>query len=281
MPQQISPLVSKGDRFMRSGERDKARKTYRRALQKRRGDIVALRRLARLELEEGNTAEAISLLSRIADLQPDDFEMRLLLADSIDETRDHATAEKVARELVKNAPDYGAAHNSLGNILQIQNRSEEALAAYRRALELERGSLPVFINIGNALDNLGKHGEAIDHYSKVLDQQPGSVEGRYYRARALLAVGEPEKAMADVKYCLALSPADQRAIALQGVLHAELGQDEEARRIFDNERFIRTIRPEPPERFADMAEFHGAVIDHIRNHSELEYEPFGFSTRGG
>ena len=281
MAQQISPLVSKGDRFMKSGEREKARKSYRRALQKRRDDIAALRRLASLEMDDGNKEEAIPLLRRIADLEPSDFEMRLLLVDTIEDTRDHTTAEETVRLLLGDAPDYGPAHNSLGNILQIQNRSDEALATYQRALELEPESQIISINIGNTLDDLGRHAESIDLYSKALEQQRGFVEARYYRSRALLAVGQPEEAMADIKYCLALAPADQRAIALQGVLHAELGQEEEARRIFDYDRFVRIVRPEAPSGYADMAEFHAAVIDHARNRAALEYDPYGFSTRGG
>lgn len=281
MAQVTSLQVSKGDRFLQSGKLKQARRAYRRALRGRRDDVEALRRLASLEIDDGNPQEAAPLLRRLADLRPDDLETRLLLASTVEDAGDDAGAEVVLRDLIRDAPDNAQAHNNLGNILQVQGRFDEAFTAYSRALELEPESAEIAVNVGNTLDERDRHGESIDYYARALDGRPGFVEGRYYRARALLAVGRFDEAMEDVKHCIALDPSNQGALALQGVLCAELGQQEAAGRIFDYDRLVRTFEPKPPAGFASREAFHAAVIDHVRNNAALEFEPSGVSTRGG
>ncbi len=281
MAQRTSAQVDKGDRFLQAGKPNQARKAYRRALRGRRDDVVALDRLASLEIDAGNPAEALPLLRRLAEMQPDDHQTRLRLATTLEDVEDHAEAEAVLRALVQDAPGHAEAHNNLANVLQARERFEEALEAYSRALELAPDSVEIAVNVGNTLDELGRHGESIAHYSKALERRPGLVEGRYYRARALTAVGRAEEAMADVKHCLALDAGNQRALALQGVLFAELGQHEEAHRIFDYDRQVRAFKPETPAGFSDRKEFLSAIVDHIRNGIKLDFEPMGASTRGG
>lgn len=281
MAQRTSAQVDKGDGFLKSGRLNQARKAYRRALRGRRDDAVALDRLASLELDAGNPADALPLLRRLAELQPEDQETRLRLASAVEDAGDPAEAEAVLRALLDDAPDNARAHNNLANVLQVQERFEEAHGAYERALELEPGSAEIAVNVGNALDELGRHGESIPYYARALERRPGLGEARYYRARALLAVGRAEEAMADVRHCLALDPNNQRALALQGVLHAELGQDEEARRLFDYDRQVQVFRPDTPAGFADRTSFLSAVVEHIRRDVTLDFEPMGASTRGG
>ena len=44
-------------------------------------------------------------------------------------------------------PDYAQAHNNLGNALRDQGKLEEAVAAYRRALELKLGIAEAHSNL--------------------------------------------------------------------------------------------------------------------------------------
>ncbi|XP_012676762.2 peroxisomal biogenesis factor 5 isoform X4 [Clupea harengus] len=75
--------------------------------------------------------------------------------------------------------------NKLGATLANGSRSEEAVAAYRRALELQPGFVRSRYNLGISCVNLGAHREAVEHFLEALSlQQQASVEGPVGRAGA-------------------------------------------------------------------------------------------------
>ena len=52
-------------------------------------------------------------------------------------------------------PDYAEAHNNLGNAFKEQGKLDEAVACYRRALELKPDYAEAHNNLGNALRTRG------------------------------------------------------------------------------------------------------------------------------
>ncbi|XP_066539833.1 peroxisomal biogenesis factor 5 isoform X4 [Hoplias malabaricus] len=70
--------------------------------------------------------------------------------------------------------------NKLGATLANGSRSEEAVAAYRRALELQPGFVRSRYNLGISCVNLGAHREAVEHFLEALSlqrQAAGDAEG--------------------------------------------------------------------------------------------------------
>ncbi|KAL2084009.1 hypothetical protein ACEWY4_019527 [Coilia grayii] len=75
--------------------------------------------------------------------------------------------------------------NKLGATLANGSRSEEAVAAYRRALELQPGFVRSRYNLGISCVNLGAHREAVEHFLEALSlQRQAAVEGPVGRAGA-------------------------------------------------------------------------------------------------
>ncbi|KAM9806869.1 peroxisomal biogenesis factor 5 isoform 1-T1 [Syngnathus typhle] len=71
--------------------------------------------------------------------------------------------------------------NKLGATLANGSRSEEAVAAYRRALELQPGFVRSRYNLGISCVNLGAHREAVEHFLEALSlqrQAAAAVESR-------------------------------------------------------------------------------------------------------
>ncbi|XP_067401984.1 peroxisomal biogenesis factor 5 isoform X5 [Emydura macquarii macquarii] len=64
--------------------------------------------------------------------------------------------------------------NKLGATLANGNHSEEAVAAYRRALELQPGYIRSRYNLGISCINLGAHREAVEHFLEALHTQQKS-----------------------------------------------------------------------------------------------------------
>lgn len=87
-------------------------------------------------------------------------------------------AEKWYRESLRIKENYFEAHNNLGIVMTKKGNFAEALEHYARAGELEPGSEIVQTNIADAYRALGRAKEARAHYRKALNINPG-----YTRAR--------------------------------------------------------------------------------------------------
>lgn len=110
--------------------------------------------------------------------------------------------------------------NKLGATLANGNRSEEAVAAYRRALELQPGFVRSRYNLGISCVNLGAHREAVEHFLEALSlqrQAAGDGEGGAGRGPGAAATVMSDNIWSTLRMALSMmgesslySAADQR-----------------------------------------------------------------------
>jgi tetratricopeptide (TPR) repeat protein len=101
-------------------------------------------------------------------------------------------------------PDSWAGHHNLGVFLAEQGRSDEALAHFRRAVEIRPGYARAQYNLGAALREKGQTDEAIVHLQRAVDIQPDYVEAHNSLARALGQRREWDGAMEHLQRSLAI-----------------------------------------------------------------------------
>ena len=94
------------------------------------------------------------------------------------------------RRALELKPDYAETHNNLGNALNDRGKLDEAVACYRRALELKPDYAEAYNNLGNALKDQGKLEEAIACYRRALELKPDSAEAHGNLGIALEAIGD-------------------------------------------------------------------------------------------
>ncbi|EJT97401.1 TPR-like protein [Dacryopinax primogenitus] len=71
-------------------------------------------------------------------------------------------------------PQNAVLWNRLGSCLSNGNRPEEAIGAYRRALEIWPNYTRAIVNIGVACLNMGAHQEAVEHFLSAIAMHDGS-----------------------------------------------------------------------------------------------------------
>jgi tetratricopeptide (TPR) repeat protein len=138
------------------------------------------------------------------------------------------------------APASATAAGVLGDVRRAQERPEDALKLYRRALQREPDSLRWHEGVGNALLDQGRAEEAVQSYRRALEIKANAARVHGNLGVALAKMGEAEGAQAHLERALALRPD----IAL---FHAHLGTLLATRGEFDRAltHLAEAVRLEP------------------------------------
>jgi tetratricopeptide (TPR) repeat protein/mono/diheme cytochrome c family protein len=134
--------------------------------------------------------------------------------------------EALARHWLAGFPDAWKEHNNLANALRAQGRLDEALAHYRRALELAPRGHDVRYNLAVALTEAGRTEEGLGELRRVVEDDPRHARARTSLGHALLASGRTAEALPYLEQAVALEPSlaiahYNLAIALAAVERAE------------------------------------------------------------
>lgn len=86
-------------------------------------------------------------------------------------------------------PDSALAHLNRGNTLLALRRQQDALQAFRRALQLQPGYVEALVNIGSVLNEQGRHAEANASFEQALAHDPSNAAAHWNLALGLLVQG--------------------------------------------------------------------------------------------
>jgi protein O-mannosyl-transferase len=115
------------------------------------------------------------------------------------------------RAVLATDADSWEAHNNLGGFLVEQGQSDEALAHFWKAVEFQPGYARAQYNLGAALREKGQVDEAIVHLQRAVEIQPNYVDAHNGLARALAQKGELDGAIEHLERSLAIDPAQAEA----------------------------------------------------------------------
>jgi tetratricopeptide (TPR) repeat protein len=104
--------------------------------------------------------------------------------------------QSIRRSLELRNEEYPQAWDSLGNTLSAQQKLEEAIAAYHKAIELKPDYAIAYYNLGTALSAQQKLEEAIAAYHKAIELNPDDATAYYNLGNALSAQQKLEEAIA-------------------------------------------------------------------------------------
>lgn len=95
---------------------------------------------------------------------------------------------------------------NLGNALYALGRYEDAVRALTLATELDPEYVEAWNNLGNALSQLERHADACGHFERALALEPDYGDAHFNLAESLAACGEVERARRHWRAYLALDP---------------------------------------------------------------------------
>jgi Flp pilus assembly protein TadD len=125
--------------------------------------------LARL----GKSDEARSLYRKALELDPSCASAHVNLAVTFVQAGNFAEAESHYRQALPGRPT-AETHNGLGYVLARQGREDEAVAEFRKAIEVDTKFTAAYNNLADVLAKQGKLEEAADYYRRSLVQKPSA-----------------------------------------------------------------------------------------------------------
>lgn len=154
-------------------------------------------------------------------------------------------AEYYWSQLLEQLPDNPALWSNRGNAKVSQNKLEDAIADFNRAIELAPDAPDPYLNRGTALEGMGRFAEAIADYNRVLELDPNDAAAYNNRGNAEAGLGRWQDAIRDYGTAADLVPDFAFARANYALALYQNGQTDEAIRTMKN-----LVRRYP--KFADM-----------------------------
>ncbi|UCF92982.1 MAG: tetratricopeptide repeat protein [Desulfobacterales bacterium] len=169
-------------------------------------DIAATLRKAVHHHTAGRWEEAARIYGQILEIAPDHSDALHLLGVIQHRRGDHAAAQDLIRQAIRNDPAVPIYHVSLGDLFQSSGDFTDAIRCYHRALRLAPHSLEALCNLGNALREQGHPRQAIACYRKCLTLNPCLAEVYNNLGMALHTLRDYERASANFKEAVRLRP---------------------------------------------------------------------------
>ncbi|NJM74088.1 MAG: tetratricopeptide repeat protein [Scytonema sp. RU_4_4] len=103
---------------------------------------------------------------------------------------------------------YADVHTNLGLALSAQGKPDQAIASYRKALQIDPNHANAHNNLGNALSAQGKLEDAIASYRKALQIDPNFAGAHCALGFALSNQGKLDEAIAELEIAVHLEPTN-------------------------------------------------------------------------
>jgi tetratricopeptide (TPR) repeat protein len=125
-------------------------------------------------------------------------------------------------------PQDAYPHNGLGNVYDDLDRHEEAIAAYQRAIKLEPEYAYPHNGLGNVYDDLDRHEEAIAAYQQAIELEPEYGHPHNGLGIVYRKLDRHEEAIAAYQRAIELDPEDAYPHNGLGNVYAQMDRHEEA-----------------------------------------------------
>ena len=148
---------------------------------------------------------------------PGDYLAHLNLGAALEAMGQPEEAIAEYRRVIDLRPDDAIAGNSLGAALQSMGRTEDAISEYHRVLSVRPDYVDAEYNLGSALISERKGVEAAEEFQKVVKARPDDADAHSNLGRAFALEGRVTEAAAEFESALRLEPQDADA-------HYDLGR---------------------------------------------------------
>ncbi|HXW26202.1 MAG TPA: tetratricopeptide repeat protein [Xanthobacteraceae bacterium] len=167
-------------------------------------------------------AEAVAHFEKAIALEPERAEAHYNLGRARQSLGRLAEARECYERAIALRPDYAEAHNTLA-VLLAPTDAEPALEGFRRAIAARPGYVDAHNNMGIALQELGRHAEAVASYRQALALKPDHADAHNNLGLSLRDLNRHEEALAAFATAQAIKPDHVDAHVNEALVRLALG----------------------------------------------------------
>jgi tetratricopeptide (TPR) repeat protein len=210
----------------RTGNYPLAVKSYQRGLEIDPDNVEILNSLGFSYYQQGKAQEAVAALEKALAVDPKHWKAHNNMALASIALGELEMAEAHYREslAIELQP---AIYNDLGFVLERQNLTKQAIAMYRRSVELDPESVAAHLNLGAALARSGEYAAAERHFRAALEVKP-SAQGYTGLGLVLYHQGQVDESIASLNAAIEADPKHATAYDQLGAIQTHQGRLEEA-----------------------------------------------------
>lgn len=183
-----------------------ARAVYERILEAAPDYAEAIHFYGVMHHQTGASLEAVRLIRRAIELDPDDPGKHMNLGNVLLELDRPDLAMQGYRMAIVLSPGSVEARNNLGVALRILRREDEAEEVFREAISLDPDRREGWDHLGHLLAAGGRTDEAVACHARALELEPASPAQRRRLVAAYGAARETDRALAIIREWLADEP---------------------------------------------------------------------------
>ena len=221
-PEAVTILVQLGEGLLRAGVYESAIDALQQAVEMAPDSGTAHALLGRAASQERRYVEAAARLERAVALGTSDLRTLLYLGAAHWENGDAGRAETAYRRAVVIGGSSFLPLHHLGRLLSWQGRSTEAIEVLERAARMASAA-DVELDLARALLAAGEIERAVAAFRRVVTLSPPRPHGRYGLAQALTRAGRSEDARAELEVYRELYAAEQQRVRAEELAKARLG----------------------------------------------------------
>lgn len=173
-------------------------------------------------------AEGVERCTYALSLNPGDWTLHQKLAELLKQSSspsDQARAAEEWRQVIALVPQYPEAHYELGVLLDRNGKAEEAEAQLRLAVKLRWNYYPSALNaLGRLLAGQNRLPEAVEQFERAVQLKPNFVEALVNLGSALDRLGRKDEAKARLAEAVRLAPDNSETAVKMGKLLDEKGE---------------------------------------------------------
>ncbi|MGB7543625.1 MAG: tetratricopeptide repeat protein, partial [Burkholderiales bacterium] len=219
--------------------------------------------------QAGRLSEAEAAYREALAIDPENIDALHFLGVIAFQRAEHErAAELISRALTRNASN-APAHNNLGNVFLAQGKLDEAIACYRKAVELAPDYVDPHFNMGNIFIKMqGKLDEAVACHQRVLTLMPDSPIAHSNLGNMLVEQGKRNEAIACYQKAIELKPDFPEAYSNLGSVLRDQGRLDEAIACYEEALELKPDFPEAHYNLGNVLKDVGRPEDAVRSYRQ-------------
>jgi len=206
MNRSVTERVRSGVELFEAGKTSEAFGVLQGVLAEEPEHPIALRVLAQMALNNGQTQLALEHLNRVLDRDPENADVVHEIAEVYRESGELQRAVDHTRQAIDLRPDSAEMYNNLGGLFEQLGDVEAAIDAYQDATQRAPAQAIPFLNLGLLLRTEQKIDRAVDCFRTASTLDPYLSQGWFSLGETLLVEGRAAESLGPLRRACELSP---------------------------------------------------------------------------